>query len=1281
LIISRKLAALVFLSASATIFPLWADDGIQKQAADILAAAKVQGGLVIHVGCGDGRLTCALHLNDSYTVQGLETDPTKVDAARAYIRAQGLDGKVTVDFWDGAGLPYIDNLVNLLVSDDSQQIAPEEIMRVLVPEGVACLYRDGTWTQTVKPRPEDIDEWTHYLRDSTNNAVAQDSVVGPPKHFQWIASPRWLRHHDHMSGFSAMVSAKGRLFYIVDLGPRWSIQMPPKWTLIARDAFNGTLLWQKPINKWHAHLWPLKKGPADLMRRLVAEGDTLYVTLGVGQGIVALDAATGRELRSYQGSQGTEEVIVADGILISLVNPRGDAYASLPRENVDVLRKAGRSWNWDERPRNMVAFDAKTGEVLWSRKTRVAPVSLASDLQRVYFHDGQRIVCLDAMSGEEIWSSQPIPRWKPMHVLFGPSLVVYQDVVLFAGGEKMDPLHGGKDTMTALCAKTGEVLWKAPHPQSGYASAEDLLVIDGLVWCGETTNRNNTGTFTGRDPHTGEVVREFPGDDWPHMPHHRCYRAKATCNYILTSRTGIEFVDLETEHWAAHHWVRGACNYGILPCNGLVYAPPHSCACYPVAKLNGLNVLAPARDGDAANLATPDAARLQKGPAYSTSEDAAATGGDAEEWPTFRHDGQRSGTTNARVPTDLSRIWQTSLGGRLSALSVAEGTVFVAAIDHHTVYAIKADSGKKIWSFTAGGRVDSPPTIWQGRVLFGSADGHVYCLRAADGEMIWRYQAAPRKERMIAFDQLESVWPVHGAVLVRDGVAYLTAGRAMWLDGGLRFLRLDARRGQKLSETVLDDRYPDSNENLQQNIRWPNLPVALPDILSCDGDYVYMRSQPFDLQGDRTEVLTSRDYREQRGPTAHLFSPTGFLDDSWWHRSYWMYGKSFIGGAGGWYLAGYQAPTGRILGFDADSVYGFGRAPMRLGGTPNTYHLFACARPTEVVDPNPNAPSRRRGASVYGEVRPTRLKYQWSEAVPLLVRALVGTADSLVIAGPPGITDESPLYYNYATPEMQEAMADATEAFAGKKGALVMLVSKEDGQRQAAYRLDSAPVFDGVVATAGHLFMSTLDGQVICLGDGRGTPLVSVPEAKPGPVPAPSSGFLPTKSHPDFQFLANVQIQSSDIGYRVTTMPQGLGQALQQLSEPISKRAEFTLRVRPRPDAPTADTPGNGFFAFGDGPEDKHLVKCGFRISGQRLYIVQGELTGGKSVGTPITIKAKEVTDMKVTVDLQQQTVSVTMLGETLEAPLERKLETIRWVGYVISSVPADFSPVEITRP
>ena len=36
-----------------------------------------------------------------------------------------------------------------------------------------------------------------------------------------------------------------------------------------------------------------------------------------------------------------------------------------------------------------------------------------------------------------------------------------------------------------------------------------------------------------------------------------------------------------------HNWTRGMCQYGVMPANGLLYTPPHPCACYNASKLNG----------------------------------------------------------------------------------------------------------------------------------------------------------------------------------------------------------------------------------------------------------------------------------------------------------------------------------------------------------------------------------------------------------------------------------------------------------------------------------------------------------------------------------------------------------------------------------------------------------------------------------------------------------------------------------------------------------------------
>jgi len=1068
----------------------------REQARRILDAAGIKGGLVVHVGCGDGKLTAALRASDSYVVHGLDSDPEDIAAARRHLRALGQYGDVSVEQWSADELPYIDNSVNLVVSEDLSGVPNSEVMRVLAPGGVAYIKSDGRWTRAVKPRPPEIDEWTHYLHDPSNNAVAHDSAIEPPSRYQWTAGPRYSRQHDHMSSVSAVVSANARLFYIFDEAPRASILIPPKWGLIARDAFNGKELWQRKIELWHPHLWRLKSGPQLLARRLVAMGDRVYVTLGIDAPLSVLDAATGKTIRTYDDTKATEEILCSDGVLILSVAAEGQPlrsdpgkhYASLTEMQKDVTNPL-----WTQAPRTIVAIDADSGRVLWKKESPLVSLSLAADGRRVLFHDGERIRCLDRRNGQVLWASEPLPKKELMRSSGGATLVLYDDVVLYSGQVAPERSKPRETTMVALSIEDGKTLWQAPHHPCGHmGTPDDILVAGGLVWNGAVAQGSDSGTMTGRDLHTGEVRSEFTPDVDTHWFHHRCYRAKATDKYLLYSRTGIEFIDHAAEHWICHHWVRGACHYGIMPCNGLIYAPQHPCACYIEAKLSGFTALAPASPTTQPRRNVPDAERVMRGPAYATNLSSSGRSPTSEDWPTFRHDAERSGAVNTTVrATDLRRTWGTKLGGMLSTPVVAEGKLFVASVHAHRVDALDAASGKPAWSFTAGGRIDSPPTIWQGRALFGSADGHVYCLNASDGRLIWRYRAAPEDRRMMALEQIESVWPVHGSVLVQNDVLYCVAGRSMFVDGGLRLLRLDPRTGRKLSETILDDKDPNTQENLQVHIQGLNMPVALPDILSSDGRYVYMRSLPFDLQGKRKYVAYI-PVKEQQGDDLHLFCPTGFLDDSLWHRTYWGYGRAWASGAGGYHQAGRVIPAGRPIVFDEENVYGYGRLwQYYRWTTPLEYHLFAAKKQPEIVKAGTERKAVKKAGKRVGSrtIPVTRFVPDWSDDVSVQVNSMVLTKEAVFAAGPPDVEDEEESVKTLFRPETQKKLAEQSAAFEGKRGALLIAVSRDGGAKLAAYRLDFVPRFDGLIAANGRLYVSTLGGEVLCLSGDAGQPL------------------------------------------------------------------------------------------------------------------------------------------------------------------------------------------------
>ena len=909
------------------------------RAREILEATKVSGGFVVHLGCGDGSLTAALRASENFIVHGLDRDPSQVARARETIRKAGSYGSVSIEELQGDRLPYLNELANLVVAEDRQGIAEAEILRVLRPGGSSYLKTDGKWVLTRKPWPGNIDDWSHYLHDAGGNTVAHDTVVGPPRHMKWVGSPRWSRHHDRMASMSALVSDAGRLFYIMDEGSRISIQMPPKWELVARDAFNGVVLWKRPIPDWHSHLWPLKSGPTQLARRLVAVDDHVFATLGIKAPVSMIDAASGATVREFEGSHGTEELIVSGSTLfVSSYKEKTELEAYRPEAGrVGDQAKVAARYKWDELPRVIMAFDTSSGDQLWTHVSRVSPLTICSDGERLYYYDGDKVVARDGQSGEQVWNGGETDRRKKMTINFGPKLVVEQGQVFFAGGDRK---------MHVYNAETGEELWNAPHARGGYQSPEDLIIMKGMVWSAPLTSGRDSGTFTGRDIHTGEVVKEFTPDVDTYWFHHRCYIAKATDRFLIPSRTGIEFVDPEAETWDINHWVRGGCLYGVMPANGLTYAPPHNCACYPETKLYGFNALSsygPSHDFNSGRL-VPN--RLTRGPAYG---EVLGSESGVRDWPTYRGDSSRSGYTAQPVGPNVDTAWDTKLGGRLSAPTAAAGLVFVAQVDQHTVHALDSKTGGPVWSFTAGGRVDSPPTYYRGALLFGSSDGNVYCLRADDGVLAWKFKAAPGIERHMAFEQLESVWPVHGSILVENDQAYFVAGRSNFLDGGLRFYRLNPLTGAVLAENAIDHINPATGENIQDKIATLQMPSGLPDILSYDGGYVYMRSQRLDSDGNRHDIGPHSGDAATQGAVQregeHLFAPMSYLDDTYFHRAYWVFGKSFAGGHNGYYQAGKNTPSGRLLVADSENVYGFGRKPEYLRWTTTIEHqLFAASR-------------------------------------------------------------------------------------------------------------------------------------------------------------------------------------------------------------------------------------------------------------------------------------------------------------------------------------------------
>jgi len=1030
-----------------------ADSAAEK----LLQQAGVKGGVIVHLGCGDGVLTAGLHTSDRVLVHGLDTDERNACKARAHADSLGIYGRVSAQRYDGVNLPYGDNVVNLIVIEDASGVEAEEIERVLVPNGVALLEAGlprlgpsgltggedvGGWARYVKPWPAEIDDWTHFLHDASGNAVSKDKKVYRPRHLQWYAGPKRARHHDALASLSAMTSGHGRVFYIFDEGSTSIMHRPPHWKLVARDAFNGKLLWKREIPEWMTHLYNFRAGPKQLPRRLVSVDDAVYVTLGLCAPVTKLDAATGETLLTYENSAGAEELIYHDGLLLAVIGA--------PGQLIDKADGCHGYWELVEHEeptaeKTIVAYDATTGAKRWAvtgeTLKHTVPLSLCARGDNVFYLDNDLLHCLDAANGRQRWAS-PFETEGLFIRSYAPTVVACDDVIMCLTWNRL----------RGFSVATGETLWENKGSM-GFGSPGDLFVIgnkawtvplrksiwresrrnaDGIVTTGidipKSEFLNNAETAVGLDIHSGQIIDLLPFAHTQH--HHRCYRNKATEQYLLLGHSGIQVVDPKTKTYETHRWVRGLCQYGIMPANGYLYVPPDTCQCYSSGKINGFFALSERNSWEDVRI-TPS---LERGPAYARiSPPRRATSPDGDAWPTYRGDSARSGSARCRVPANPAVQWEARIGETVTAPVIAEGKVFVAERDAYTVHCLEMAGGTPRWKYLANGPVDSPPTIYRGLCIFGCGDGSVYCLDADSGELAWRFKTSKIERRVGHEDRLESPLRIHGSTLVWDDTVYVAAGYSSNLDGGIRLYGLDVRTGrQRFAGGLASGHWGDDGQ-------WG----FLADILVSDGKKITMRGASFDME-----------LGKGRGG-GFFVATTGLLEDAWFHRMSW-HGRG---------------ADGQLIVFDENGSFSVGSPytglKKRRRGRFQQYnqvgHLHQkFARYEEAFFPvGTTISSKPRGDGK-----------AWSQDVEFQPRAMVLAGDKLCLAG---WTDAVVIEPKTGRPK-DPANPDPHDAY-------LRIYSAAGGELLLQSPLEAEPVFDGMAAAADRLFLSLSNGKLICLGE------------------------------------------------------------------------------------------------------------------------------------------------------------------------------------------------------
>jgi outer membrane protein assembly factor BamB len=360
---------------------------------------------------------------------------------------------------------------------------------------------------------------------------------------------------------------------------------------------------------------------------------------------------------------------------------------------------------------HQMAFDAKTGAVLWDTETKTPMVFSGSYYQGKFFRGGSHdntMYCFDATTGKILWTYSP--ESADGYFSVGPAAAYGMVYELNKDGY-----------LYALDVNTGELVWKYKGP-GPLIFPGNPVVADGKIYAttGQTasyTGQQSESEFACLDAYTGQLIWKLPIEAF--APRESI--ALAYGNMYLIPGDVTTSVDTESgEEYATVNqvWAIGTRSWPMFR-----HDPAHS-------------------------------ATGQSGPANLILRWNFTTEGAVISSPSVADGRVYFGSQDKNIYALDARtgdfIWKFATSGRLkSSPAVVDGRVYLGP-DDGTIYCLDAYTGSLLWSKGAGGFIQtnfaaaavlqSSPTVVGSKVYVGSLDTNVYCLEADDGNVNWTYK-------------------------------------------------------------------------------------------------------------------------------------------------------------------------------------------------------------------------------------------------------------------------------------------------------------------------------------------------------------------------------------------------------------------------------------------------------------------------------------------------------------------------------------------------------------